>query len=161
MDRARFQHRPAGDPAAVDRLWLAYEKSEGSGVRAGHHDVAIAQEDDGIQRLAEAGGAGDDRVEHRLDVGRRAADDAQDLRRGGLLLQRLAQLVQQPGVLDGDDGLAGEVLDQLDLLVGECKYLLTIDRNRANEVALFDQRHHQERTGTARIHQGFERLRSV
>ena len=30
---------------------------------------------------------------------------------GGLLLQRLAQLVEQPGVLDGDDGLLGEILD--------------------------------------------------
>ena len=30
-----------------------------------------------------------------------------------------AQLVEQPCVLDGDDGLRGEVLDQLDLLVGE------------------------------------------
>ncbi len=31
----------------------------------------------------------------------------------------LAQLVEQPRVLDGDDGLRGEVLHQLDLLVGE------------------------------------------
>ena len=28
-----------------------------------------------------------------------------------------AQLVEQPRVLDGDDGLGGEVLHQLDLLV--------------------------------------------
>ena len=32
---------------------------------------------------------------------------------------RFAQLVEQPRVLDGDDGLSGEVLHQLDLLVGE------------------------------------------
>ena len=31
-----------------------------------------------------------------------------------LLLQRLAQFVQQPRVLDGDDGLAREVFQQLD-----------------------------------------------
>ena len=30
-----------------------------------------------------------------------------------------AQLVEQPRVLDGDHGLGGEVLHQLDLLVGE------------------------------------------
>ena len=30
-----------------------------------------------------------------------------------------AQLVEQAGVLDGDDGLRGEVADELDLLVGE------------------------------------------
>ena len=44
----------------------------------------------------------------------------------GLLLQRLrqivgalAQLVEQPRILDGDDGLRGEVRHKLDLLVGE------------------------------------------
>ena len=56
----------------------------------------------------------------------RIADDLQHLGRRGLLLQRfgqvvctLAQLVEQPRVLDGDDRLRGEVPDQLDLLVGE------------------------------------------
>ena len=39
----------------------------------------------------------------------------------------LAQLVEQPRVLDGDDGLRGEVLHQLDLLVGERADLLAID----------------------------------
>ena len=36
-----------------------------------------------------------------------------------LLLQRLSQFVEQPRVLDGDNGLGGEVLDQRDLFVGE------------------------------------------
>ena len=31
----------------------------------------------------------------------------------------MAQFVEQPRVLDGDDGLRGEVRDQRDLLVGE------------------------------------------
>ena len=35
------------------------------------------------------------------------------------IVRALAQLVEQPRVLDGDDGLSGEVLDQLDLLVSE------------------------------------------
>ena len=34
-------------------------------------------------------------------------------------LQRFAQLVEQPRVLDGDDGLRGEVGEQLDLLVAK------------------------------------------
>ena len=33
--------------------------------------------------------------------------------------KRFAQLVEQAGVLDRDDGLVGEVGDQLDLLIGE------------------------------------------
>ena len=57
-------------------------------------------------------------VEHGLEIERRAADDLEHLGSGGLLLQRLAeivvltQLVEQPRVLDGDDGLGGEVRDQ-------------------------------------------------
>ena len=54
----------------------------------------------------------------------------QHLRGRGLLLQRLgqivgalAQLVEQPRVLDGDDGLGSEVFHQLDLLVGEGPHL--------------------------------------
>ena len=33
-----------------------------------------------------------------------------NLRRRRLLLQRLPQFVEQPRVLDGDDGLGGEIL---------------------------------------------------
>ena len=70
-------------------------------------------------------------LEHRLQVARRAGDDLQHLAGRGLLLQRLgqiigalAQLVEQPRVLDGDHRLGGEVLHQLDLLVGEWPHLL-------------------------------------
>ena len=57
--------------------------------------------------------------------------DPQDLAGRGLLLQRLGeiavarlQLREQPDVLDGDDGLVGEGLQQLDLLVRERPDLL-------------------------------------
>ena len=45
-----------------------------------------------------------------------------------------AQLVEQAGVLDGDHGLAGEVRDQLDLLVGERPDLLAIDGDGADQL---------------------------
>jgi hypothetical protein len=75
-------------------------------------------------------------MEHRLQLARRARDDAQHLRGGGLLLQRLAQiigtlpqLVEQSRILDGDDRLAGEVRDQINLLVGEWSDFLAVDNN--------------------------------
>ena len=52
----------------------------------------------------------DQRVEHGLQIEGRAADHLEHVGGGGLLLQRLAQLVEQARVLDGDDGLVGEVL---------------------------------------------------
>ena len=54
-------------------------------------------------------------LEHRLQFARRTGDDLQHLGGRGLLLQRLgeivgalAQFVEQPRVLDGDDGLAAK-----------------------------------------------------
>ena len=61
----------------------------------------------------------DQRIEHRLQIESRATDDLEHVGGGALLLQRFAQLVEQTRVLDGDDSLIREVLDQLDLLVGE------------------------------------------
>ena len=67
-----------------------------------------------------------ERVEHRLQVERRAADDLQHVRRRGLVFEQfrqivgaLVQFVEQPDVLDGDDRLVGEGLQQIDLLVLE------------------------------------------
>ena len=69
----------------------------------------------------------------------------------GLLLQRfgeivgaLAQFAEQPRVLDGDDGLRGEVLHQLDLFVGERPHLLAIDADRADEFVILQHRHDDE-----------------
>ena len=56
-------------------------------------------------------------VEHGLQIARRAADDLSTSAGRGLLLQRLGQLtctrllgLEQARVLDGDDGLVGEIL---------------------------------------------------
>ena len=58
---------------------------------------------------------------NRLQIERRAADDLQHVGGGGLLLQRLGKvararlhLVEQPHVLDRDDGLVGEGLHEFD-----------------------------------------------
>ena len=63
---------------------------------------------------------------------------------------RCAQLVEQPRVLDGDDGLSGEVLHQRDLLVGERPDLLAIDRDRADQLVLLEHRHRYERSACRR-----------
>ena len=92
---------------------------------------------------------------HRLQVGRRAADDAQDLAGRRLLLQRLGQLavallqlLEQPRVLDGDDGLVGEGLQQRDLLVGERLDLGRADTTIAPmRLAVAQQRHGEHASG--------------
>src|SRR5919106_2259853 len=80
----------------------------------GHH-VALAQAQHHIVNPTNLSGALDDGIEDRLDVGRRAADDAEHFGRRRLVLQRLAQfcvavldLLKQPHVLDGNYGLRRE-----------------------------------------------------
>ncbi len=61
-----------------------------------------------------------------LQVSWRTGDDFEHLRGCGIccsmrfaeIAGALAQFVEQPRVLDGDDGLSGEVLNKLDLLFG-------------------------------------------
>ena len=55
-----------------------------------------------------------------------------------------AQLVEQTRILDGDDGLRGEVLDQLDLLVGERADFLAIDVDAADQFVVFEHRNEQK-----------------
>ena len=87
-----------------------------------------------ILRLAQAGGRRDQGVEHRLQIEGRAADDLEHVGGGGLLLQRFAQLVEQPGVFDRDDGLCREIRDQLDLLVRERADLLAVNTKDADQL---------------------------
>src|SRR5262252_3859368 len=49
-----------------------------------------------------------DSFKNWLKIERRTANDLQHIRGCGLLLERFAQFVKQPRVLDGDDGLCGE-----------------------------------------------------
>ena len=48
-------------------------------------------------------------------------DDLQDVGGGGLPLQRFARLVEQPRILDGDHGLIGEGLQQLDMVAARTR----------------------------------------
>ena len=47
------------------------------------------------------------------------------------------QIIKQPRILNGDDGLRGKVFYQLDLLVGERSNFLTVDEYRADRFIVF------------------------
>src|SRR5215472_1220746 len=95
-------------------------------------------------RIAEAHRVCQHSLEYRFELARRARDDLENLRRRGLLLQRLAQLVEQAGTLDGDDGLLGEIANQLDLIVGERLRLLAVDKDGADKLVVLEHRHGNE-----------------
>ena len=49
----------------------------------------------------------------------------------------LAQLIQQSGIFDGDDGLGGKVRDQGDLLVAEGTHFLAVQGEQTDQFVLF------------------------
>jgi hypothetical protein len=82
------------------------------------------QEGDAVRGATDTRGGLRDRLEHRLEIGGRAADDAEHVAGRLLLLDGLGQLsvarlqlLEQADVLDGDDRLVGEGLQQLDLAI--------------------------------------------
>src|SRR5262249_16795189 len=93
-------------------------------------------------------------LEHRLQFARRTADDLEHLRRRSLLLQAFAQLIEQPRILDGNDGLGGEVLHQLNLLIGEWPYLLSVDNDDADQFGFLEHRYAKKGAGTAEHSRG-------
>ena len=74
-------------------------------------------------RVAQPRGASRYRIQNRLYIRRRAGDDAQNLTRRRLLFQRFFEFLEQPHVLDGDDGLVGESFKELDLRRGKRAHL--------------------------------------
>src|SRR5262245_35523159 len=99
-------------------------------------------------RFAQSGGGLDQRVEHRLQIEGGAADHLEHVGGGGLLLQRLAQLVEKASVLDRDDCLLGEIADQFDLLIAERSDLLAINDDGANKLVFLEHGNAKEGSAT-------------
>src|SRR5262245_50485610 len=67
-----------------------------------------------------------------------------------LLVQRV-EIIDQPRVLDGDDGLGGEISEQIDLLFAEGAHFLAINAERTNQLTLLQHRDSQHRAGTGKV----------
>ena len=107
-----------------------------------------------VRRTAKIDGSTGDCLKYRLNVSCRTADHFEHICGGGLLPEGFTQFVQQARVLDGDDGLRGEVLYQLDLFVRKGMHLLAVDRNRSNERILLKHWHNKKRTAASKLDHG-------
>src|SRR5262245_31347587 len=72
------------------------------------------------------------RLKYWVQLARRRANDLKHIGRSGLLLERLAQFIEQPCILDGNDSLSGKILHQFYLFVREWPHLLAVDNNDTN-----------------------------
>src|ERR1019366_1424620 len=99
------------------------------------------------------------RFENWLQIECRAAYNCEHVGGGRLLLERLAQLAEQPRVLNSNDCLGGEVRDQLDLFVAEWAHLHAEDGNCADRLVVLKHRQGQHRADArdvpAAYHQRF------
>src|SRR5215470_7184651 len=130
-------------------------------VRAIPIQITLMHRDSALIGRAKPGSRLDERVEHHLKVESRAAYDLEHVGGRGLLLKGFAQLVQQPGVLDGNDGLGGEVFYQFDLLVGERPHLLAIESDHTNQLVILQHRHTKYSSEFAEFNRGDRRWMTV
>ena len=108
--------------------------------------------------IAQSRGIFCDHIQHRLDIRRRAGDDAQDFARRSLLFQRFLEFLEQPHVLDGDHRLVGEGFEQFDLRRGEGAHLGATCVQCSNEFPLLTKGNDQE---GARVADGTQRWEIV
>ena len=101
-------------------------------------------EDRSVSRSTNSRGIFRNRIQHRLNIRRRAGDDAQDFTRRSLLLQRFLEFLEQPHVLDGDHRLVGEGFKELDLRRGEGAHLGATCVQCSNEFPLLTKGNGQE-----------------
>src|SRR5262249_54957244 len=149
--------RRHGPPAWAHRkhpLNELHTLSRDMGVRRQMYQLTIVPADHAEGTFAQAHRASSDGIEYWLYVGRRAADDAKDLARGSLLIERLGhlrmrlrqrlvlllELLEQPHVLDGNHSLGGEDLQKLDLSLGKASGLGARDGDRPDGDALTQHR---------------------
>ena len=91
MNRLAVDHRAAHQVSPSQPAHRGHRRRPEGGDEAEH--VAVHAKHLGVVRAAQAGGIRGNGVEHRLSIGRRGRDHAEDLARGRLLLQRLAEVL--------------------------------------------------------------------
>src|SRR5262245_6252251 len=128
--------------AATERLANFSDRSprKRSVFRRSSQTIAVDVINDRVLRFCHLGGIFGDGFQYRLDIRRRTCDDTQNLARGCLLLQRLFEFLEQPNVLNGDDGLICESFQELDLRRGERAHLGATRSQVSNEFLLLAKR---------------------
>src|SRR5215510_1236371 len=111
--------------------------------------------------LAETRGRLEQSIENGFEIESGSTDDLEDIGSCSLLLKRFAQFAQQPRILNGDDGLRGEVFDQLNLLVSERADFSAIDSNGPDYLVCLEHRHRYDGADAGEFDGGHRQCVSV
>ena len=146
MNGAPFKRCAAGRGTATRRYWMLLHKVDERRAdrRSGGemHDTVLAPENHAGLRAAQAPRALHQGSEHRLQVEGRARNHLQHFGGGRLVLQRLLRVVEQAHVDEGNHGLLGEGLEQVDLF--DCKATLARHHDDAQRSAVAHHRNYQQ-----------------
>src|SRR5262249_12433942 len=131
MDRPALQRGAAGDRAAGGGERIApdpiLELTRPAVIGGYPVKLAVALKNKRLFGLTQVRRRLDQRVEDRLQIERRSADELEYVGSGGLLLQRLAQLVWKKGVLGSDDGLGGGNRNDVNVIFGGTRTVLALN----------------------------------
>ena len=151
MHRPGFEHRTSRDRATSHVQgpladYLPFLRGESETRFDTVHRAPLANDPHRVG-IAQACCRCGERIQHPLQVERRAADHLEHVGGGGLLLQRLAQivgapteLVKQPRVLDGNYRLVGKSCHQLDLFLRKWLGHISPHEDHPRDLALAQER---------------------
>jgi len=139
--RSRIARPVSVDSTGIERMSRAtLSKAEPPRTRT-HMPILTQHHDRHLLAREQAPAAVEDLVEHGRGIRDRAADHLQHFAGGSLALERFARFVEKAHVLDGDHGLVGEGLQQLDLVGREGARLAARDGDRPDGLALAHHGH--------------------
>src|SRR5215467_4266176 len=152
VNRLSVHDSPAGDPTASNRQRYEIHR-DGTVMRHGTQVFALLQDYNYVVGGAKAASDPRNDVKHGLNVELRVADDGQHIASCGLIFKRFRKLLraprkfsrssllglEQPRVLDGDNGLVRKSLEQFYLLIGKRANLRASDGNPADRLTRMDQ----------------------
>src|SRR5690242_10673645 len=149
------------DRAACNQLWhdgqtlIADPRRTMTGGKI--DPFSVPERNAGIVGVAKSAGRTGDCGEHRLQVEFGAADHPEHVADRGLIFERLLKLTrprlyffEQPGVLDGDNGLIGEGGDQFNLLLRKELYFASPQCDRP-EWCTFAQKRNDEHCAMSKL----------
>ena len=135
VDQLFSSQQPVADTVSwPKRLAEHFPEALGQSVRCGRAKILpVIDGQMSVVGAAERMRLFQDRIEHRREIAGRRIDDLQHLGSRRLLLQGLTRLGNEARVLDRDDRLRGEILEEVDLLVGKGPHLLAVNADRPQQ----------------------------
>src|SRR5262245_22937333 len=127
VDCLSIERRSASYRTSVNRQFQHWRSRDMSPVSYPPEHVPFDKSDGRVVGAAHARGIFRDHVQHRLNIRRRAGNDAQDFTSRSLLFQRFLELLEQTHILNRDHGLIGEGFKKLNLSLCERTDFLSTD----------------------------------